>query len=37
MVFEKVRDIIVEQLNVDADEVVMEASLWFPWNYKVFA
>ena len=27
MVFEKVRDIIVEQLNVDADEVVMEASL----------
>ena len=26
MVFEKVRDIIVDQLNVDADEVVMEAS-----------
>ncbi len=26
MVFEKVRDIIVEQLNVDEDEVVMEAS-----------
>lgn len=26
MVFEKVRDIIVEQLNVEADEVTMEAS-----------
>ncbi len=26
MVFEKVRDIIVEQLNVDEEEVVMEAS-----------
>jgi len=26
MVFEKVRDIIVDQLNVDEDEVVMEAS-----------
>lgn len=26
MVFEKVRDIIVEQLNIDADEVTMEAS-----------
>ena len=26
MVFEKVRDIIVEQLNVDEDEVVMDAS-----------
>ena len=26
MVFEKVRDIIVEQLNIEPDEVVMEAS-----------
>lgn len=26
MVFEKVRDIIVDQLNVDEDEVVMDAS-----------
>lgn len=26
MVFEKVRDIIVDQLNVDEEEVVMEAS-----------
>lgn len=26
MVFEKVRDIIVDQLNVNEDEVVMEAS-----------
>lgn len=26
MVFEKVKDIIVDQLNVDEDEVVMEAS-----------
>ncbi len=26
MVFEKVRDIIVDQLNVEEDEVVMEAS-----------
>ncbi|MBQ6998889.1 MAG: acyl carrier protein [Clostridia bacterium] len=26
MVFEKVRDIIVDQLNIDEDEVVMEAS-----------
>lgn len=26
MVFEKVRDIIVDQLNIDPDEVVMEAS-----------
>lgn len=27
MVFEKVRDIIVENLSVDADEVTLEASL----------